>query len=431
MNLLKLRVTKSGKKKLNARFEALRAKHPLYWLKFLVFFSLVGFVGYQSAIHAIANIVWQQNPDLASRLVPGHPLALSLKADVQFVESQQPASLDKVEKMAAQSLEGQLLNPVAVRLLGYVADARREEQKASALLRLANRISRRDFGTQLWLLEDAVKRGDKRQALYHYDIAMRTTPTSHQVLFPTLIGALTDPDVRAGLPLYIRQLPDWAPSFISEAINTSDDLSSLVDFLISVGPLPGMPEYKSLSNSLLLRLAAKSQFADFQRYYLSLPGSISVTLWSAGLDRSTVSLRYPAAGWQLVDNPVIGGSFLPANRTGQHQLSVFAGSGERGELMRKYLFLRPGAYRFAASYDGNDRSNEGAIRWEMQCLSAKENRVVWSATTPVSKGRLATVQTFSVGIDCPNQMLMLQLAGGSSQTGAELTLRSVVIASRQ
>lgn len=425
---MKSRTTKSGKRRRHSRFDALRAKPPLYWLKFVVFFSLVGFVGYQSAIHAVANIVWQQNPDLALRLVPDHPLALSLKADVQFMESQQPASLNTVETMAKHSLKGQLLNPVAVRLLGYVADSRGDRQKARALLRLAHKISRRDFGTQLWLIEDAVARGDKRQALYHYDIAMRTTPPSHQILFPTLIGALDDPEVRVGLSTYVRQAPDWLPGFLNEAINTSENPANVADLLVKAGPLP--PEYTGLSNNLLLRLSDRSEFYAFRQYYLSLPGSTVATLRSSALNKSTVNLRYPAAGWQLFGNPALGGAFSSADKAGRHRFSVFAGSGERGELLRKYTSLRPGAYRFSASYKGEAGSADASIRWEMACMSAEENRVTWFSTTPVSEGQFRTIQAFSISADCPNQMLRFLVAGGSSQIGAEFLLSSVNITPR-
>lgn len=420
----------SRKRKGNSRLDAIRAKPPLYWLKFVSWFSLVGYIAYLSAIHAIANIAWQQNPDLALRFVPDHPLALSLKADMQFMQSQSPASLKKVEAMAKKSLEGQPLNAVAVRLLGYVADARGEKEKARRLILLAQKISRRDFGTQLWLIEDAVARGDKKQALYHYDIAMRTTPSSHSILFSTLVGALDDPEVRKGLAPYIRRAPEWVPGFLNEAISTNPNPATVADLLVKAGKLPDRDDYRGLSNSLLAQLAAKSKFPAFQQYYMSLPGSKQATLQSAVLDKATVGLRYPVAGWQLVDNPAIGGAFSAPDKNGRFSLSAFAGSGERGELMRKYLFLKPGNYRFTARYQATDGVADAEIRWDLQCLSAEGNRGAWFVTTPIIKGSSATVRDFALGTDCRSQLLMLQLAGGNGQLGAEFVLNSVDVKPR-
>ena len=420
----------SQKTKGNWRFNALRAKPAAYWLKFVGFFSLVGFLGYQSAAHSIANIVWQQNPGLALQFAHDHPLALSLKADMQFLDSQNPDSLLKVEAIARQSLKGQPLNAVAVRLLGYFADVRGDKIKARKLMMLAHKISRRDFGTQLWLIEDAVAKGDKRKALYHYDIAMRATISSHQILFPTLVGALNDPEVREGLAPYIRHHPNWLPGFLAQAITTSQNLTNVVDLLIDLGRLPNQDSYEGLSNALLSTLATKSKFVEFRRYYRSLVGANDATFGTVSLNNATVGLRYPVAGWQLTNNPEIGGAFSLPNRFGRYTVTMFAGSGERGELMRKYLFLKPGRYRFAARYDAIEDAPDGEIRWDMQCLSAKGNSIVWFSVSPINKGKSATAQDFSLDGKCPHQMLNMQVAGGSNQQGIEFILRSVNIASR-
>ena len=420
----------SRKRKSNSRFDALLTKPPLYWIKLVTFFLLVGFVAYKASIHAMANIAWQQNPDLALRFMPDHPLALSLKADIQFMDSQSPTSLNKVEAMAKQSLQVQPLNAVAVRLLGYVADARGDKKKARELILLAQQISRRDFGTQLWLIEDAVARGEKTRALYHYDIAMRTTSSSHQILLPTLAGALDDPEVRKALVPYVRRRPNWLPGLLGISIDTSQNPANLADVLVPAGQLPDNEEYRRLSNNLLNQLAAKSKFPAFRQYYLSLPGTAGATFQSAALNNRTVNLRYPAAGWQLVDNPAIGGALSAPNNDGQRSLSAFAGSGERGALMHKYIFLRPGKYRFSAGYEAQYSAPDSEIRWDLQCLSAMGNVSAWFATTTVRKGRSAATQDFTITPDCANQMLTLQLAGGSGQLGTEFVIRSINIVHR-
>lgn len=420
----------SRKHKGPRRFAVLRAKPPLYWIKFVAWFSFVGYIAWLSFIHALANIVWQQNPDMALRFVPDHPLALSRKADELFAQSQSPATLARVEAMAKQSLRGGALNPVAIRLLGYVADARGNRDKARELMLLSQKVSRRDFGTQLWLIEDAVARDDKKQALYHYDIALRTTPSSFPILMPTLVGALNDPEVRSGLAPYVKAAPNWLPAFLGEAINTAENPANVAAVLIQAGQLPDRDEYRSLQNALLSQLAAKFQFPAFRQYYLGLKGSNAATLQSAGLNMLSINLPHPVAGWQLVDHPAIGGTFSSADNAGRSTLLAFAGSGERGELMRKYLFLKPGNYQFSALYDAAEAAPDSEIRWEMQCLSAATNVSKWIAAAPVRQGRSSASQPFSLGTECPYQLLTLQLAGGSSQTGMEFTLRAVDIKRR-
>lgn len=423
-------MAKSRKRKGPSRFAPLRAKPPLFWVKLVVISAVTIWLAWLSFIHAVANVTWQQNPDMALRFVPDHPLALSRKADELFAEKQDPATLAKVEAMAKQSLRGGALNPVAIRLLGYVADVRGDQERARELMLLSHKVSRRDFGTQLWLIEDAVARNDKKLALYHYDIAMRTTPESWSILFPTLTGALNDPEVRVGLVPYVRAAPGWLPPFLSEAIGNIENPANLADVLVKAGGLPDRDDYRSLSNALLGQLAGKGQFPAFRQYYLSLLGSEESTFEMASLSKDTVNLRYPAAGWQIVDNPVIGGTFSQADKDGRHSLTAFAGSGERGELMRKYLFLKPGNYRFVARYDAQDSAPDSDIRWELQCVAKAGNSSKWVANAPVVKGRTSEAVEFTIGAECPYQLLQLQLAGGSGQLGAEFTLRSVDIVRR-
>ncbi len=419
------------KRKAPSRFVALRAKPPLYWVKLVAIFSITGYLAWLSFIHAVANVAWQQNPDMALRFVPNHPLALSRKADELFAEKQDPATLAKVEAMAKQSLRGGALNPVAIRLLGYVADVRGDQKKARELMLLSQKVSHRDFGTQLWLIEDAVARNDKKQALYHYDIAMRTTPTSHSILFPTLISALADPQVRAGLAPYVRKGPGWLPMFLGEAINTAENPANVADLLVKTGQISGGGDYQASSNALLVQLASKAKFPAFRQYYLSLPGSTASTFQSASLSGDTVNLRHPAAGWQVVESPSIGGGFSQADKNGRYNFAAFAGTGERGQLMHKYMFLKPGDYRFAARYSSVETAPDSEVRWELQCLVASGNVSKWFVATPVRQGSFASTQEFNIGADCPNQLLALQVAGGSGQLGAEFTLQSVDVVRRQ
>jgi hypothetical protein len=415
----------SRKRKGPSRFAALRAKPPLFWIKIVVIACATAYLAWLSFIHAVANITWDRNPDIALYYVPDHPLALSRKADELFAQKQDPATLAKVEAMAKQSLRGGALNPVAIRLLGYVADARGDVKKARELMLLSQRVSRRDFGTQLWLIEDAVARNDKKAALYHYDIAMRTTPSSFPLLFPTLTGALDDPEVRVALAPIVRQAPVWLPAYLGDAINSIENPANLADMLVKAGRLPDADNYRNLSNALLGQLAAKNKFPAFRQYYLSLKGSNISAFRSASLTKATVNLAYPAAGWQVVENVGIGGAFSQPDGKGRFSLAAFAGSGERGEVMRKLLFLEPGNYRFKAQYSALEAVSDAEIRWDMQCITPTGNVGKWFVDTPVRKGNFANMQDFNIGNDCPTQLLILQAAGGSNQLGAEFTLRAV------
>lgn len=384
-------------------------------------------MAYLSAKNAIGNISRRQNPSLALSIVPGEPVALTFIADQLFMASQTQASLNTVERMARRALRQQPLNASAVRLLGYVADARGEKDRARKLIASAANLSRREFGAQLWLIEDAVARGDTIGALRHYDIALRSTASSQAILIPTLTGALGDPNVRKGLAPYVGQDANWIPAFLADAIANSSNPADAADILLRARRLPPNEEYRNIANSLLAKLAEKNRFDTFRKLYRVLPGSRPTALNSVGLNTDTVSLKYPVAGWSIGDHPAAGGSFSQPADNGAISVSLFAGSGERQELMRKYTFYTPGRYRFVASYNVAQTATDAQIRWDFQCISTAGNTSVWLVIAPINKGAGSSTQTFTIPAACNNQQLLLSIAGGTDQSGSEVVLQAMSI----
>ena len=98
-------------------------------------------------------------------------------------------------------------------------------------------------------------------------------------------------------------------------------------------------------------------------------------------------------GWQVVENVGIGGSFSQPDNKGRVSLSAFAGSGERGEVMRKMLFLEPGNYRFQARYSALEAVSDAEIRWDMQCINTEGN-VGNGLSTPRAQGQICAIAGF-------------------------------------
>ncbi|MEP7348373.1 MAG: hypothetical protein ABI668_00290 [Sphingorhabdus sp.] len=404
-------------------------RSPRRWAV-LFFYALAAILfAYVAAINAAANITRRKNADLALSLVPSEPVALTLKADLKFLSSQSKASLSPVEALVKSSLRQQPLNATAVRLLGYVADLRGQPTVAQEYIRLATKISRREFGAQLWLIEAAAAKEDVPTALRHYDIALRSTEKSRAVLFPTLADALANPEVRRQLLPYLRQPSNWMWAFVSDTIDTNENPEYIAETLVAAGQLSIPDEYRSLPDRLLARLAAKSRYDTFRQYYRSLPGANLAIFTAAGLNATTVNLPYPIAGWQMNDGVATGGDFAKANDK-QFVLNVFAGSGERGQIMQKLMFLAPGRYLFSARYHVSEMAPGADVRWDFKCLRTEGSDSLWFAASPLRQGNFAQAAKFIVPSDCPNQILQLQAAGGPGQNGVEFSVRYVAIQPR-
>lgn len=382
---------------------------------------------FTASVNAVSNITRRKNPDIALAVVSWEPVALTTKAERQFLVSQSPASLAKVERWARHALVQQSLNPAAIRLLGYTADMRRQPREAEKLVRLAAELSRRDFGAQLWLIEAEVRDGRNRAALNHYDMALRSVLDSRLVLFPTLTDALADREIRAAFVPYVRRAPNWMPAFLYDAIATTENPENVSAALITAGKLPDERDYRPIPTALLNRLATKFRFAAFQQYYLTLPGSRRDTLQSASLNSATVNLRHPSAGWQILDTAAVGGSFTEKKANGQFLLNAFAGSGERGVIMHKYLFLKPGSYKLFVEHSATETSPDANVEWTVQCLSEEGAPSIGTATAPIRQGLFTAHTEFAVQPTCPAQMLLLRASGGSGQSGTEFAVERITL----
>lgn len=365
---------------------------------------------------AISGVTRTANPTLALRFMPGESLALAGQAEQLLVaEAQNPPA--QVEALAKASLRNQALNPRALRVLGYFASARRDEKRARALIQLAERQSRRDAFTQLWLIEDAAQRGDIKGALTHYDIVLRTKPSIYSKLFPILLGALEDPSIRAALSHYIRTDEGWAPQFLTYATANSTNLPALVALVIESGGLKD-PEAAHLQDlELLKRLVAEKQFSEARQIYMHMRGASAARLTDIAFDATDGRSQFGPMGWQL-SGEADSGAAITGGENGRPALSVFANAATTAAVARKLLFLRPGSYDFAATLSRFEGGEGSQLRWQLRCPTLAGDQPVWSLD---SGGRSAKAN-LSVPQECTVQYLDIVPSGGSGADGLNATI---------
>lgn len=398
-------------------------RYAFKWTKVSLFFVITIAFAYFAAVNAFSNITRRKNPDLALMVWPSEPVALTLNADRAFQSKQDVQTLDKVERHIKRALRFQAYNATAVRLLGYVADARGKEASARHLVNTAARLSRREFGAQIWLIEEAAQKEQLATALMHYDIALRTTFDSRSVLFPTLIDALGRPDVQRALIPYINQAPSWMLDFIPEAIAKIEDPSDLASVMIASNKSAEISQYRNFPNLLLNQLESKRKYSAYRRYYSTLPHAKLSSLRSVNLGKS----NYPSAGWQLFEGVTAGSSLVTGNDESGYQLQAFAAGNGGGLVARKLLFLVPGRYLLAANYSTLVAGVDGKIVWQLQCLSEFLESEFKIVDQQIVQGNNSISGEFIIPNNCETQYLNIILTGGDTQSGSEILLSKVFL----
>jgi tetratricopeptide (TPR) repeat protein len=384
---------------------------------------VLGFVGaWFAAALAISGVARIKAPQAAILAVPNESTALAARADqIFFANPKSPPRA--VELLARRAIENQPINAKALRILGYVADAKGDTATAEKYVRMAAKLSRREPGAQLWLIEASARKGDVAQTLVHYDIALRTKPDTQTILFPRLVNAIEDREIRTALEPYIRTQNGWAQQFLYFANANSKNLPALVDLIVETGGLVDEESAKSQELGLLGRLVSESYFADARRLYLQMPGAKPSRLASAAFDNSDRDARFGPMGWQLLEDPDAGGGFLGKTNDSQAMLSIYANSATTRPVATKLLYLKPGKYLFSARLANLDRGDGGFLRWQLRC-PAIGGSPVWTIDSINASLRAELL----VPTNCPEQFLDLIASGGKGQTGLEATIASVSLA---
>jgi hypothetical protein len=409
-----------AKPKLRAKVAGLMMKVGGVRLSIVIALGLAG--AWLAFALAVSGVTRVDNPEIALSYAKNDSDALAGRADQIFNES---PDLPKpvVQSLALASLKVQPINPAALRVLGYYTDAKGDASKAERLILASQNFSRREFGSQLWLIEASVRKNDVKQALVHYDLAMRLRPDAHALLFPTLLSALDDPTIREALRPYVHGSNEWASAFLGYANVNSKNLPALVDLVVRSGGLVDGLASQTQKVGLLSRLVAERYFADARRLYQTLPGASIKRLSTAMFDAADRDGRYGAIGWQLVDDPNAGGSFSGKASDEKTMLTIFANSATTSVVASKLLFLPPGPHRFAARLANLDRGDEGFLRWELHCQNTPNSPPMWK----LDSISLLKQASFDLPSTCPVQMLYLIASGGKGQTGLEATITNIDI----
>lgn len=388
----------------------------------IIVLTLLGFVvAWFAAALALSGIARIKAPPAALLAMPSESMALASRADqIFFANPKDPPR--EVELLALRALENQAINAKALRVLGYVADAKGDTKTAEKYIRMAAKLSRREPGAQLWLIEASARKGDVTQTLVHYDIALRTKPDTETILFPRLLNAIEDREVRVALKPYIRAKNDWAPAFLFFANANSKNLPVLTDLIIETGGLVNRENAKSHELGLLSRLVAERLFFDARRLYMQMPGAKRMRLTSASFDESDRNASFGPMGWQLFDDPDAGGGFTVNAGNGKMMLAIFANSATTQPVATKLLYLKPGKYLLSSHLTNLDRGDGGFLRWQMRC-PAMGGAPVWTIDSINVSLRAALV----VPENCPVQFLDLVASGGMGQMGLEATVANIFL----
>lgn len=323
-------------------------------------------------------------------------------------------------RLSREALDGNPMLPAAYRMIGL--DNARHGKPVKPAIMAATYLTRRDYVANLWLIEDAVKRGRMDQAMTDVDASLRTSRRGQALLFPILSKAIAEPEMKPQFVRLFRPAPDWLPSFLSYYIGTKQKAVPLAQVILSVRKdLP--PSFGQLDRTLISMMVVQHDFDAARAYERQIAG--------AGRKAGTAIVHhgrfqeegpYPPIDWHLIRESAYGSDI--AKDAKGNRLVVVSDEERPNLVARQLIQLTPGSYRFATRGRLVTSNDDASAVWQVACAEQDKSGVF--ASIKYARGVAADPVDFSVpNGGCRNYWVGLIVAGGFGTSALQAEFQQV------
>ena len=318
------------------------------------------------------------------------------------------ADVQQMQEDARAALASSPFNVTAMRQLGVLADSGQTTAAGVSYFVAAERVSRRDLGTELALLNAAIIGEDLGGVLRHYDRTLRVYESAQTLLFPALNQASAQASVRDGLRGYTAS--PWFVPWFGQLLNSAGRRDDLAPFLAQVRPQLASAAADKLATLLLGRLLRDGQYAAAQSWLEQTAPERGAALAELGITPATTDLQLGAFAWSFKDREAVAIA-LGDDRS----LAISIDPGRREPVAERITILPPATYEFTVSLAADPGSPTAQMTWEMRCEGSGDQAPVWSFSPELHPGQQAYSSQFALARDCPAQRWTLSAMSHSAQ----------------
>jgi hypothetical protein len=384
--------------------------------------ALIAACGVQAAKAYLAA----QDPEAALGWGLASPDALAILAQQRLSDPTRPGHDADASRFARQALLSGPFDAPALRVLALEAEQAGGHARARMLMVIADKWSRRDSATQLWLLEQALAEGDWPSASRHADALMRRQWRFQTMVFPGLVGALRDPAAVAPVVQTLNAHPDWRGPFLNFLAWRAADPAVAARLFLALAASPSPPSDADDAN-LVGRAVSQGDYAGAR------------ALWTRLLPRGSArdaDLVYdgdfrPAPGaapfnWRLIQSEGVTAETVPA-ADGAPALHVLAPAARNATAAEQLISLPPGTYRLSGRALVEPGQAGDLFSWRVSCVSRPDTPIVETVQSAGPAGWRAFSADFQVGQGCAAQWLRLEGLAHAGFEPAEAWYRGLAV----
>jgi hypothetical protein len=391
------------------------------WLLRVLLALALSILGYVCVVRTMAYATRTKDPEHAYLLSPGDGRVVAALAQRQASTNSSKIDWRRAASLSRSALQRDPTTVTAAATLGLATQAGGNVAGARRLFTYAERLSRRDLQTQLWRLEEAVGRGDVPGALRYYDIALRTSRSAPDLLFPILASALADESVMEPLTTTLARAPIWGPGFIDFAAENGSNPSATARFLLALSRR-GVPVSLRAIAAVVNALVARGSTDAAWTYYAAMTPGVA-----RRASRDPLFEHDPAFpsqfDWMTTDDAGVNATIQPSKGGGLFEFSAPASVG--GPALKQLQVLPPGIYSLQGRTEGIDQPEESRPYWTLTCRDGRELGRVPMPNT--AQGPAGFTGRFSVPTGCPVQLLTLVIRPSNSLNGSSGRIERVLL----
>lgn len=394
-------------------------RSPREWAAHIALAAGVAVLGGFGVTFSVAQAVVGRNPAFAYRLAPyDGRITAAYATSLAGVEAT-AQDYARAETLAQIALRQNPTVVAAAATLGVNADIRGDTAAARRFFAYASLLSRRDLRTQLWNIEEMVRRNDVAGALQQYDITLRVSPAMGDLLYPVLVAASSDPNIRTALIKTLAAKPVWGEGFISFLAARGTEPRSNAALLLGLRRA-GVAVPAAAQAGVVNALAGAGHIDAAWSYYATL---------RSGVDRRrsrdpefTTNLEAPSSlDWEAVNDGI---GLAAVIRDGVFDFS--APASVSGPMLQQMQLLQPGKYRLVGRSTGIDQLPDAHPYWMLRCSDGRELGRVDVPNSTIANGDFSG--TFAVPAGCPVQVLVLVARPSDAVAGLSGQIERVELA---
>jgi len=364
-----------------------------------------------------AGVFRASNPELALRFQPLDARANAASAKAMVVRGG-ARMLGTAQQRARAALARDPTAVDAISTLGIIASLQGRNDLADRRFRHAERMSRRDLVSQLWLIERNVQANDIAGALRHYHIALSTSVLARQQLVPILISASSDRAIVGPLRSLLRTRPIWRNNFIERLISEGADPGAMVAVTKGILDHRTQPD-RGYLNTLLGRLV---QMGAYGRAWEAWSDA------SRGEAGSTAGLRdgefrmvdgLPPFHWVYSTEPGLLSERRPRETPAEGFALHLPASNRAGETATQLLRLSAGRHLIAATVGNVAGEPESRPHLSVRCAGAARAALLDLSFPSAGSSGETMRASISVPEDCPFQWLAIHVRGNLDGESAD------------